>query len=184
MSETRLTEPDAPGMVTLRADLADLAVAAALETAFGATLGATIPPVRRIAGGLAGGAAWMAPDELLLFVPRTEAAARAAALDAALEGTHRLVADVSDARAAFRITGPGAREVIAKGAPVDLHPAAFRPGDLRRTRLGQVACAFWIPEAAPATIELVVFRSVAAFVAQWLATAAAPGTLPGHLPPG
>lgn len=164
----RVTAPDAPGMVTLKADLAAPAVTAALE----AVLGLAVPPRRRILGGLAGGAAWMAPDELLLLVPRAEAADRAAALDAALDGTHRLVADVSDARAAFRVAGPGAREVIARGAPVDLHPDAFRPGDLRRTRLGQVACAFWIPEPAPGTVELVVFRSVAAFVADWLENAA------------
>ena len=88
---------------------------------------------------------------------------------------------MSDARAVFRLDGPGAREVLAKGAPVDLAPAAFGPGDFRRTRLGQVAAAFWMPE--PEVFDLMCFRSVAGFVADWLATAARPGSLPGFLAP-
>jgi sarcosine oxidase subunit gamma len=66
--------------------------------------------------------------------------------------------------------------VLASGAPVDLAPAAFGPGDLRRTRLGQVAAAFWIPE--PEVFDLACFRSVADFVTDWLANAARSGMLP------
>ena len=87
--------------------------------------------------------------------------------------------DVSDARALFRIDGPGAREVLAKGAPVDLSPAAFGPGDFRRTRLGQVACAFWTPDGT--SFELVCFRSVAAYVFGLLENAAKPGSEVGYL---
>jgi sarcosine oxidase subunit gamma len=68
--------------------------------------------------------------------------------------------------------------VLAKGAPVDLAPAAFGVGDFRRTRLGQVAAAFWMP--APDTFELMCFRSVAGYVADWLANAARPGSLAGY----
>jgi sarcosine oxidase, subunit gamma len=163
------------GMIALRGDLADPALAAAVTAA----TGRSVPAIRRIDGGFEAGAAWMSPDELLLLVPYAEAPARAAELGAALAGTHHLVADVSDARAGFALDGAGAREVLAKGVPVDLHPAAFGPGDLRRTRLGQVAAAFWMP--APERFELVCFRSVAAFVEAWLRQAATPGTLPGFL---
>lgn len=164
------------GMITLRGDLADPALTAAVTAA----TGQPVPSTRRIHGSFGAGAGWMAPDELLLLVPYAEAPARTAALAEALAGSHHLVADVSDARAGFRLDGPGAREVLAKGAPVDLHPAAFGPGDLRRTRLGQVAAAFWMP--APERFELVCFRSVAAFVETWLRQAATPGTFPGLFP--
>jgi sarcosine oxidase, subunit gamma len=164
------------GMITLRGDLASPALAEAVRAA----TGQPVPAMRRIAGGLDGGAAWMSPDELLLLVRHAEAPARTATLGAALAGEHHLAADVSDARAVFRLTGPGAREVLAKGAPADLHPRAFGPGDFRRTRLGQVAAAFWMADAA--SFELVCFRSVAGFVEDWLRLAAAPGTLPGYLP--
>jgi len=176
-----MSEPDAPaverqaptGMITLRADLSAGAVAAAV----GDITGCGLPAPLRIetAGEVA--VAWMSPDELMLFVAYTGAAETAARLDAALEGTHRLVADVSDARALFRVSGRGARDVLAKGAPADLAPARFGPGDFRRTRLGQVAAAIWM--RAPDAVELMCFASVAGFVEAWLTTAATPGTVPG-----
>jgi sarcosine oxidase subunit gamma len=84
---------------------------------------------------------------------------------------------MSCARAAIDLVGPGWREVLAKGSPIDLAPGRFEPGDFRRTRLGQVAVAIWASEAE--TAHLVCFRSVAGFVFDWLRTAAAPGSLPG-----
>ncbi|MEX2518913.1 MAG: sarcosine oxidase subunit gamma family protein [Paracoccaceae bacterium] len=119
----------------------------------------------------------MSPDELL-FVTGYELAPQAAlALGEALAGRRHLAANVSDARAVFRINGPGARELIAKGAPVDLSPTAFGPGDLRRTRLGQVAAAFWIGDDDAFT--LVCFRSVGVYVFDWLKASAASGARPG-----
>ena len=177
--EVTVTRRDAVGMVTLRGDLADATLAAALAAAVEAATGCPLPDTRRIAVSERGAVAWMSPDELMLFTGPAEGPATVAALDAALAGAHHLAVDVSDARTVFRLEGPGAREVLAKGAPVDLHPASFGPGDFRRSRLGQVAAAFWMP--APEVIELMCFRSVAHFVAAWLEQAARPGSLPGHL---
>lgn len=164
------------GMITLRGDLASPPVVEAVRAA----TGCAVPGVRRFMASGARGVAWMSPDELMLFVPRAEAAETASTASRALEDTHHLVVDVSDARAVFRIQGAGAREVLAKGAPVDLAPAAFGVGDLRRTRLGQVAAAFWMP--APATFELMCFRSVAGFVRDWLEHAARPEARIGFFP--
>lgn len=162
----------ARGMVTLRGDLAS----APLREAVLAATGLALPDRRRIVLGEGFAAAWMSPDELMLFTPEGGGQRLAAALERALGGLHHLAVDVSAARQAFVVDGPGARAVLAKGAPVDLAPEAFGPGDFRRTRLGQVAVAFWMPDTT--RFELVCFRSVAGFVAAWLATAAAPGSLP------
>jgi sarcosine oxidase subunit gamma len=54
------------------------------------------------------------------------------------------------------------REVIAKLAPVDMSADAFTPGMVRRTRLAQVAAAFWMDDAR--TVRVVCFRSVAAYM--------------------
>lgn len=170
-----ITLPPPPGMVTLRGDLAGIP----LREAVLAATGLTLPERRRIATAGDHAAAWMSPDELLLLTPPGNGQRLATALGTALAGAHHLAADVSAARVLFRLSGAGAREVLAKGAPVDLTPSAFGPGDLRRTRLGQVAAAFWM--AGPETFDLVCFRSVADFMARWLVTAAAPGSLPGHL---
>ena len=174
MAELLVEGPLDRGMLSLRADLVDPAVAAALD----ALWGLPVPDVRRIEVREGASAAWMSPDELLILLPGIAAGPEAeAALAARLEGTHALVLDVSAARVLFRLEGRGAREALAKGAPVDLRPAAFGPGAFRRTRLGQIAAAFWAEEGE--RFGLVCHRSVAGHAAEWLARAAAPQSLPG-----
>lgn len=171
----RVEEAGLRGMVTLRADLGAAAVAKAVKAA----VGVEVPGVRRasIAGGR--GALWMSPDELLLVLPHGEAPGAVATLSKALAKSHHLVAEVSDARAIFRLTGEvdALREVLAKLTPADLAPGSFAEGEVRRTRLGQVAAAFWIEDGG---ITLVCFRSVARYVFDLLSTAATPGAGVGY----
>jgi sarcosine oxidase, subunit gamma len=171
----RISRRGPVGMITLRGDLGSPRLADAVAAASGCV----IPERRRVVFAGDRGVAWMSPDELMLFVGAGEAAEAVAAIGAALGDMHHLVIDVSDARAVFRLEGAGAREVLAKGTPVDLDAGSFGPGDFRRSRLGQVAATFWMPETG--TIDLMCFRSVAGFVAAWLTNAGRPGTLPGHL---
>ena len=171
----QVVERPLQGMVTLRGDLADKALAKAVKAATGCAM----PGQRGIVEADGKAVAWMSPDELLLLVPYDETAAVVAGLDEALAGLHHLAVDVSDARAVFAIGGPGARELLARLCPVDLSPAALRPGELRRTRLAQVPAAFWIN--ATGGITLVCFRSVARYAFDVLAGAAAGGPV-GVLP--
>jgi sarcosine oxidase subunit gamma len=164
----RVSEVGLRGMVTLRADLSDAKVKAAVKKLAGVDL----PGVRKIALKGGRGAGWMSPDELLILVPYGEAGAAVAALSKALVGVHHLSADVSDARAAFRVEGKAAREVMAKLSPTDLAPDHFGEGELRRTRLAQVAAAFWIEDGG---FTVVCFRSVAAYVFELLKLSATPG---------
>lgn len=159
------------GMITLRGDLSDAKLAAAVQQ----VTGAEMPGQRKITHAGACAVAWMSPDELLILLPYGDVAAAIAALNAALAGSHFLAVNVSDARALFRVTGAPAhvREVIAKLAPADLSPEAFAPGDIRRTRLAQVAAAFWLTEEGEARI--VCFRSVARYAFDLLKTSAAAG---------
>jgi len=123
------------------------------------------------------GLCWMSPDELLVMVPYAQAAEAVDQIDRALSGTHYLAENVSDARALIFVEGPYAREVIAKLAPADLHPDSFKPGDFRRTRLGQVAAAFWMRDED--TFEVICFRSVAGYTFDLLAASAQAGEV-GH----
>jgi len=162
------------GMITIRADLANAKLGAVLM----AETDCKVPAPREVSHG-SGNVAWMSPDELLVTVPFDQALRIADAIEAGLVGEHALVVNVSDARAVFRLSGKGAREVLAKGAPVDLSEAAFGAGQIRRTRLGQVACAFWM--SGEEQFDLICFRSVSAFVFDWLCVAAADGSLPEFL---
>ena len=153
------------GMVTLRTVLADAAKA-----------GIAVPEMRRIADGVL----WMSPDELLVLCTRDAAADRVRGLTDALKDTHHFAIDVSDARVMFRLTGEGAaiRETLAKLTPADLRPSALPVGEVRRTRLAQVAAAFWFETEGEA--RLICFRSVGDYVFGLLKHAAHPGSEVGH----
>jgi sarcosine oxidase subunit gamma len=158
----------APAMVLLRADLR----AAAVKNAVRAAAGVPVPPQRRLEMADETGAAWMGPDELLLFGPAGQGPAMAAALAAALAGQHALAADVSDQRALWQLEGAAVREVLAKLTPADIRRLPLN--ELRRTRLAQVAAALWLPD--PAQARVLAFRSVAGYVDALLAHAARPGS--------
>ncbi len=155
------------GMITLRAkpDMPGLAEAVTAVT------GTPLPGQRRIEVSDDKAAAWMSPDEYLLVLPYEDVAAALATLAERLAGRHHLAVDVSDARAVFRIEGDKAAEVLMKLAPAD--HAALEPGEVRRTRIAQVAGAFWKDDAG---YSLVCFRSVAGYVMGLLSHSARSGS--------
>ena len=170
----RIEETGLRGMITLRGDLA----AAKLKKAASGIAGVDFPGQGEAACAEDRGILWMAPDEVLVLVPHADAADALGALEAKLAGTHFLAANVSDARAVFRLSGDGVREVLAKLTPADVSPGALAPGHVRRTRLAQVPAAFWLRGAT--TADLICFRSVAGYVFDLLCNAARPGSLPEH----
>ncbi len=153
------------GMIQIRADLtrAGDAIAGAAGLALPAQGSITSDGNRSLG--------WMSPDELLLVLPQAEVAEALAALSDALSTEHALVLDVSDMRAAFRIQGPKALQVLMKLCPADL--AAMPEDGLRRTRAAQAACGIW---REPGGYVLIGFRSVADYLRGILTGAAAPGT--------
>jgi len=165
----QIEEQGLRGMITLRGDFAD----AKFKKAVKALAGVDVPAQTSCTVGKTHVVAWMSPDELLILCPYTEVEAGVAMLTKALSGTHFLAANVSDARAVFRVVGDKAREVMAKLAPVDMSSAAFPEGHFRRTRLAQAPAAFWMPDAQ--TVELICFRSQADYVFELLKRAAMPG---------
>ncbi|MGX9355625.1 sarcosine oxidase subunit gamma [Roseobacteraceae bacterium S113] len=162
------------GMITLRADLSDKTVAAAVKKATG--LG--MPAQRGTITKDDKAALWMSPDELMVLCAYEDVAKVLAALKQALGAVHALAVDVSDARAVFSLKGDGLRDVLAKITPADMRASALPVGELRRTRLAQVAGAFWF--VGEEHVELICFRSVADYVFTLLSTAAAPGTELAH----
>lgn len=177
-SAPQLSEAPLRGMLAVRVDLTHPDVETALVNAIG--LGLPGRRKARIEGER--GVLWMAPDELLVMTPYGEATAKAALIDQTLSGVRRLVTDMSDARVIFRLVGRGARETLAKGAPIDLHPASFGPGDLRRTRISSIAAAIYQTAAAPETFEILCFRSYARALHRWLDASAAAAARPGVFP--
>lgn len=165
-----VVELDPVGTITLRGDLADKAIVKAAHEVSGTAM----PGPLQGSGTETAGLLWMAPDEVAVMVPRSEVAERAAALSAAVADRHALVADVSDARAHFTLSGADGdvRAVLAKLAAVDFDAAQTPVGTFRRTQLGQVAAGIWLRE--PGLAQVFTFRSVARYTFDLLSHAADP----------
>ena len=161
----KVSEDGLVGMISLRCDLKSVAVARGVRAA----LGLDLPDVRAIVYGRGGRAiAWMSPDEVLVLCDYTAVAGLVKKLDKALKGLHFMAVNVSDARAVFTLSGAGVRDVLAKGTPFDMSKLGV--GEVARSRLGQVAVAFWLSDEG--TARLVCFRSVGEHVFEWLRVAA------------
>ena len=157
-------------MFTLRANLASTKIKAAVKSATGVAF-----PNRGLCEVSEGCTlAWMSPDELLIMVPTAQAQKLLTGLEAALEGLHVLLEDVSDARAKFILSGAHVREVLGKLAPMDCHPAQFPVGSFNRTRFAQVAGAVFMEQED--LISIICFRSVQDYVFTLFCDAVAPGS--------
>ena len=68
-------------------------------------------------------------DQWIASAGGADAAGFAARVRARI-GPFAAVSDQSDARLVLRVSGSRVRDVLAKGVPIDLHPKAFKPGDV------------------------------------------------------
>lgn len=92
----------------------------------------------------------------------------AAALRDRLEGV-ATVSDQSGGYAIFRLSGPGARTVLQRGVPIDLHPAAFPPGAVAVTVIAHIGVIIRQVDDAP-SYDVLLFRSFAGSFRHWLDT--------------
>jgi sarcosine oxidase subunit gamma len=116
-------------------------------------------------------ALWLGPDEWLVTCPAGEVTRLQSSLREALADIHAAITDVTDGRVALRVAGPSAREVLAKGTPLDLHPRAFPPGSCAQSLLTKAAVLIHLleddPERGP-SFDVYVARSLAQYLWTWL----------------
>jgi sarcosine oxidase subunit gamma len=79
---------------------------------------------------------WLGPDEWLLTSSGTAPELLEAELREQLRPAGGTAVDVSAQRIGLRISGTRAREVLAKGCSIDLHPRSFPAGRSAQTTLG------------------------------------------------
>jgi sarcosine oxidase subunit gamma len=82
------------------------------------------------------------------------------------------ISDQSDGRAIVRISGPRARDVLAKGLPIDLHPSVFAPGSATTSVISLMGVTLWQVDDTPA-YDIAMFRSLAGSFWKWLTDSAA-----------
>jgi methylglutamate dehydrogenase subunit D len=114
---------------------------------------------------------WAGPGQWIATAEGEDGATFERRLRAAL-GDLAAVSDQSDARAIIQIAGARARDVLAKGVPIDLHPSAFRARDAAITTVAHIGALFWQCDETP-TYEFLVPRSFAESFWRWLIDSAA-----------
>jgi sarcosine oxidase subunit gamma len=110
---------------------------------------------------------WLGPDEWLILGPGGGERDIAARLRAALGDIHAAVTDVSEARTAIAVAGPRARELLAKGTSIDLHPRVFGPGRCVQTGFAGANIILRQTDELP-SFELLVLNSFAEHLWLWL----------------
>lgn len=167
----------APGLVVEeRVSLAFATVIArrgkadALATAVAASYGVTLPrgPRRASSGGVT--FAGVGPDQWIASAEGADASFVTKMRSRI--GPLAAVMDQTDARAVIRLSGPKAREVLAKGVPTDLHPTVFKAGDVATTLVAYIGVQLDLLDDGP-TYQLTAPRSMAGSFWSWLAASAA-----------
>ena len=164
-------------VIEQRTDLALASVIAkrgkrfALVNAVNTAFGVALPDGPRRATRGAVTFAGTGPDQWIASAEGSDAAGFAAKVRARI-GPFAAVSDQSDARLVLLLSGPRVRDVLAKGVPVDLHPKAFKPGDVATTPVAYIGVQIDMLDDAP-TYQLSTPRSTAGSFWSWLTASAA-----------
>lgn len=114
---------------------------------------------------------WLAPRQWLLVCDGERNAIGEQPLQAALERTGGTVVDVSHAYLVIAVSGERARDVLAKGVPIDVDAVAFEVGACAQTCLGDMNVLLHVRDTR--TIDVYAGRSYAASLWHWLHLSAA-----------
>jgi sarcosine oxidase subunit gamma len=81
--------------------------------------------------------AWLGPDEWLVLGPPDTEGELQGRLRSAVGSAHASVVDVSAQRTTLLVAGPQARDLLALGCTLDLHPRSFGEGGCAQTMLAR-----------------------------------------------
>ena len=155
------------GIIDLRLDQRDKGAHDAAELA----LVIALPDSGRSVIGAAGSVLWLGPDEYLVVTEPGRELALVASLLGALRGRRAAVIDISDSRTMIALSGFHARDVLAKGCGIDLHPRSLAPGHCAQSFIAKARVTLHQLDDAP-SYHILVERSLAEYLWLWLADAA------------
>lgn len=116
----------------------------ALADALRAHAGLSPPEPGRWVGDDALALLWSAPGQFIAIADAVTTARLTGAL-----GQHARLIDLTGARLVIRISGPSARDILARLVPLDLHPRVMRPGHVASTVAAYIGVQIWQVDAAP-----------------------------------
>ncbi|MYD95246.1 MAG: sarcosine oxidase subunit gamma [Chloroflexi bacterium] len=112
-------------------------------------------------------AIWLGPDEWLLLAEPDASGSRVTELQNSLAGRFASVIDTGAGQTVIRLSGPSTLDILARGCALDLHPSVFPPGACAQTLLARAQALLIAVDDTP-TIDIIVRRSFAPYVAAWL----------------
>lgn len=117
--------------------------------------------------------AWLGPDEFLLIGGAADRDPRGMenGFRDCIGGAAAAITAVGAGFVRLEIGGAGARDLLAAGWALDLHPRAFGPGRCAQSHLAKAPVLLLQRDAAP-VFEVVVRRSFAGYLRSWLAVSA------------
>lgn len=150
-------------IVNVRGDGTDPAFVAAVRSVTGADL-----PVKPNTTALSDTCRilWLGPHEWWIVAGGGSEERLVADLRQAFSGLHAAVIDVSESRTVITLSGPRARDVLARGCSLDLHPRVFTTGQCAQTGLAKANILICQTDSAP-VFEIFVLKSFADYTWQW-----------------
>lgn len=145
----------------IRGAAGDTVFTAAMDSLIGAPL--PLSSNTYVSGNLR--AYWLGPDEWLLAAAPDNGVT--AEILSTVPDSNGSAVDVSDGYVQMTLTGVGARDVLAKGCTLDLHPHVFRSNQCAQTVVARAAVLLAANDE-PGEIGIIVRRTFAEYLALWL----------------
>lgn len=114
---------------------------------------------------------WLGPDEWMIESDTADGAKLTDRLNAAIDGMHAAVNDLSGSLVTIRLSGDKVTTLLSKGCTLDFHADVFKPGDCAQSGLAKANVLIRRADAAD-IFDVVVRRSFAEYLALWLERAA------------
>jgi sarcosine oxidase subunit gamma len=154
--------------LNLRVEPGEAAAAAA-----GKALGGELPaePGTAVAGIGDVTVLWLGPDEWLILASPGRQGELEDLLRAAIGDSPGAVVDVSAQRTALSLSGPAARDVLARGCAIDLDPRVAPAGTCVQTLLARTGITIVVRDESASEFLLLVRASFAQYLAAWLVDA-------------
>jgi heterotetrameric sarcosine oxidase gamma subunit len=143
----------------------------ALKAAVAAAYGVELPVSSRVAQGAKVGFVGTGPGQWLAVSEALANEALARDLAQRLAGLAS-ISDQSGGRTVIRVSGPRARDVLAKGLPIDLDPRAFPLGSAATSVISLMGVQLWQTDDTR-IYDIAMFRSLSQSFWRWLTASAA-----------
>ncbi len=145
--------------------------AEALKAEVASAYGVDLPASSRVVRGPQVGFVGYGPGQWLAVSESLANEALARDLAHRLQGLAS-ISDQSGGRMVLRVSGPRARDVLAKGLPIDLDPRAFPLGSAATSVIALMGVQLWQMDDTR-SYDIAVFRSLSASFWRWLTVSAA-----------